>query len=104
MDLKTLYTGQWILYMIDVFTRYTMAKLISRKLPSTIIEQLIQRWIAIFGVMGGIITDNGGEFTADELKEVGSLLDMRILSTGAESPFQNGLCERVHAVTDNMIS
>lgn len=104
MDLKTLYTGQWILYMIDVFTRYTMAQLISRKLPSTIIEQLIQRWIAIFGVMGGIITDNGGEFTADELKEVGSLLDMRILSTGAESPFQNGLCERVHAVTDNMIS
>ena len=104
MDLKTLHTGQWILYMIDIFTRYTMAQLISRKLPSTIIEQLIRCWIAIFGVMGGIITDNGGEFTADELKDVGSLLDVRILTTGAESPFQNGLCERVHAVTDNMIS
>ena len=32
-----------------------------------------------------------------------SMLNVRLLTTAAESPFQNGLCERVHAVTDMML-
>ena len=50
-----------------------------------------------------ILTDNGGEFNADEMREVMSILNVRVLTTAAESPFQNGLCERVHAVTDMML-
>ena len=53
--------------------------------------------------MGSILTDNGGEFNADEMREVMSILNVRVLTTAAESPFQNGLCERVHAVTDMML-
>ena len=104
MDLKQIQGGHWILYIIDVFTRYTMAQIISRKRPSTIIEELIRNWIAVFGVMESIITDNGGEFTGEEIRDVASLLNIRVLTTGAESPFQNGLCERVHAVTDSILS
>ena len=44
-----------------------------------------------------------GEFNADEMREVMSILNVRVLTTAAESPFQNGLCERVHAVTDMML-
>ena len=53
--------------------------------------------------MGSIMTDNGGEFSSDEMREVMSVLNVRVITTAAESPFQNGLCERVHAVTDMML-
>ena len=49
------------------------------------------------------MTDNGGEFSSDEMREVMSILNVRLITTAAESPFQNGLCERVHAVTDTML-
>ncbi len=60
-------------------------------------------WIAIFGVMESIISDNGGEFCSDEMREVCSILNVEKLTTAADSPFQNGLCERNHAVVDNML-
>ena len=104
MDLKLWRPGQWILYIIDTFSRYTMGLFITRKKPEVIVEALIKRWIGIFGVMGKIHTDNGGEFNADEVREVASILDFSCSTTAAESPYQNGLCERVHAVTDVILS
>lgn len=38
------------------------------------------------------------------MREVESILNIQICTTAAESPFQNGLCERVHAVTDMMLT
>lgn len=49
------------------------------------------------------MTDNGGEFSSDEMRQVMSVLNVRVITTAVESPFQNGLCERVHAVTDMML-
>ena len=53
--------------------------------------------------MGAMMSDNGGEFNADEIREVASILNVELCTTAAESPFQNGLCERIHAVTDSML-
>ena len=62
----------------------------------------MQHWIGVgFGVMEGIISDNGGEFSSEETREVTSLLNLEVCTTAANSPFQNGLCERIHSVTDN---
>ena len=102
MGLKQ-WNGRWILHIIDMWSRYTVSVLINRKKPSNVIDALMQRWVAVFGVMGSIMTDNGGEFSSDETREVMSMLNVRLLTTAAESPFQNGLCERVHAVTDMML-
>ena len=102
MDLKQ-WNGRWILHIIDMWSRYTVSVLINRKRPSNVIDALMQRWVAVFGVMGSIMTDNGGEFSSDETREVMSMLNVRLKTTAAESPFQNGLCERVHAVTDMML-
>ena len=55
------------------------------------------------GIMEGIFFDNGGEFNNDEVREVASLLNMRIFSTLGESPWSNGLCERNHQITDRML-
>ena len=49
------------------------------------------------------MTDNGGEFSSDEMREVMLVLNVKVITTVADCPFQNGLCERVHAVTDMML-
>jgi Integrase core domain. len=49
--------------------------------------------------MESILTENGGEFSSDEMKEVTSILNVEDCTTAAYSPFQNGLYERIHSVT-----
>jgi transposase InsO family protein len=51
----------------------------------------------------GILTDNGGEFCNNEFREMASVTSICVLTTGAEAPYQNGLCERNHAIVDNML-
>ena len=46
------------------------------------------------------MTDNGGEFSSHEIREITSILNIQLYTKAGESPFQNGLCERVHAITD----
>ena len=53
--------------------------------------------------MEGIFFDNGGEFNNEEIREVASILNVRISSTPSESPWSNGLCERNHQITDRML-
>ena len=63
----------------------------------------MQKWVAVYGVMEAILNDNGGEFTAEENQEMKSVLNVLGLTTGAESPWQNGLCEKNHALADNIL-
>ena len=102
MDLKQ-WNGCWILHIIDMWSRYTISVFINRKRPSDVVNALMQNWVGVFGEMGSMMTDNGEEFNADEMRGVMSILNVRVLTTAAESPFKNGLCERVHAVTDMML-
>ena len=90
--------------MIDVWARYTISVLINRKGPSDIIDAMMAHWIGKFGVMKSVLTDSGGEFNSDEMRKVESILNIQVCTTAGESPFQNGLCERVHAVTDMMLT
>ena len=103
MDLKK-WGDKWILHLIDMFSRFSVSVFISRKRPCDVIDKIMTCWVgAGFGVMGSILTDNGGEFSSDEMREVASILNVQTLTTAAESPFQNGLCERNHAVIDMML-
>ena len=103
MDLK-LWSGKWILHIIDMWSRYTLSIFIDRKKSCNIIDALMREWVGKFGVMGSLMTDNGGEFNSDEIREITSILNVQLCTTSAESPFQNGLCERVHAITDMMLT
>lgn len=102
MDLKS-WNGKWILHMIDMWSRLTVSVFLDRKRTSDVVEKVITHWIGTYGVMKSIMSDNGGEFSSDELREVASILNIEVCTSAGESPFQNGLCERVHAVTDNML-
>ncbi|XP_068222120.1 uncharacterized protein [Palaemon carinicauda] len=102
MNLKHWQGGKWILYLIDMWSRYTQSAFIDRKKTTNVIHQIMKLWVGTFVVMEGVLHDNGGEFSSDEMRDVASVLDVRINIPAAESPFQNGLCERIHAVTDMM--
>ena len=102
VDLK-IWKDKYILYMIDVFTRFTVGEIIKNKQPETIVNTIMRHWIKYFGIMGGIISDNGGEFTSHLMNDVTSEIGVEHYTTGAESPWQNGCNERNHAVCDSML-
>ena len=105
MDLK-IYQKQnlIILYLIDVFTRYTFASIIKDKKADTIIDVVVKNWVlGPFGPPRKFLADNGGEFANEKYRDMCENLNVEVLKTGAESPFQNGLCERNHAVVDGML-
>ena len=63
----------------------------------------MQKWIANFGVPRYILNDNGGEFVNAEMEALKAELNVVDLTTGAESPWQNGLCEKNHFTMDNIL-
>ena len=103
IDLKK-WNDKWILHLIDMFSRFSVSVFVNRKKTSEIIDKIMQCWVGAFGVMEAILHDNGGEFSSDEMREVCSILNIETMTTAAESPFQNGLCERNHAVVDSMLA
>ena len=102
MDLKK-WQDRWILHLVDMFSRFSVSTFISRKRLSDVIEKIMKCWMSVFGVMGALLTDNGGEFSSDKMREIASILNTELCTKAAESPFQNGLCEKNHAITDTML-
>ena len=97
------YKNHIILHMVDMWSRLSVSVQIQRKKPSEVVQAIMRNWIAYFGVPGSILNDNGGEFTADEIRELKSILNVHDLTTGSESPWQNGLCEKNHALVDSIL-
>ena len=103
IDLKHWNNG-YILYMIDMYSRFTSAAYISRKTCNEVVDKFMTCWVAPYGTPGAILNDNGGEFTGEELKQLKEVLGAVDCTTAAEAPWQNGICERNHAVVDNILS
>ena len=103
MDLK-MWCNSIFLVMVDTATRFCTATVVSNKSPSTIIKGFFVSWITLFGAPMKILTDNGGEFNNDEMKALGESFNIKILSTAAESPWSNGICERLNGVLGTMVS
>ena len=87
--------------MIDSFTCFGLSQVITRKLPSVIVDAVIKMWIASgFGAPRKFLIDNGGVFANNLYKEMAAHFNAEVCNTGAESPWQNGICERNHVVID----
>ena len=59
--------------------------------------------INIFGVPDKILSDHGGEFNNDHLRDMSENLNTKVLTTAAESPWSNSVCERHNAVISSML-
>ena len=85
-------------------SRLTMGNFIKDKNPDSVVRCIMQTWVPVFGIMGGIHSDIGGEFSNAVLEEVASKLGVILTTTSSYSPQQNGLNERNHAVVDTMLT
>ena len=95
MDLKEfIHNKLWILHIIDSSTRYSAARMISTKAKEVVVQNIFMMWICYFGRPKRIMSDNGGEFSNDTLREMGEKLGIEIITSPAESPFSNGIVER----------
>ena len=103
MDLKS-WGDKWIICLVDMWSRLTISVFNDRKTPQSAISAIMLNWVGPgYRVMKSILTDNGGEFSADEVC-VPCVLNIAVCTTATNSPFQNGLCERIHAVTESMLT
>ena len=84
-------------------TRYSNAVIIKDKHKETVVDAFIKNWINIFGVPDRILTDNGGEFNNDDMRDMSENLNTEVTTTPAESPWSNGTCERHNAVIGSML-
>ena len=105
MDLKIWRPGVYLLHLIDMATRFSLASVIYNKRPETIINQVMMMWIGNgMGTPKKFLADNGGEFANAHYRDMCENLNIEIANTAAYSPWQNGLCERNHAVVDDCVS
>ena len=104
MDLKYWNKDRYFLVMVDVATRFCSAAVISDKRPCTILKMLFIHWISKFGAPRQILTDNGREFNNEEMRQFGESFNVKILTTSAESPWSNGLCERLNGILGQMVT
>ena len=104
MDLKV-YNGILFLhfYIVDNATRFSAAYVLSSKHKEVVIDTFFKHWVSLFDGPQNILSDNGREFNDELFRDMGELLNIRILCTAAESPWQNGMTERHHAIIENMI-
>ena len=104
MDLKIHKEGN-IYYLVDVMTRYTAGGFVKDKEAETIVRATLDLWnLGPFGPPKKFLADNGGEFANELYRDMCENFNIEVLKTGAASPFQNGICERNHAVVDNMFN
>jgi hypothetical protein len=98
MDLKIWKAGVYFLVMVDHATRYCNAVLITNKNANTIVSAIFKHWIAMFGAPKKFLSDNGREFNNDIMACLGDSFNITLLCTAAESPWSNGICERLNCI------
>ena len=102
MDLK-FFDRKIVIHIIDHFTRYSVASVISSKHRDTIITAVLKCWIALFGAPKLFLCDMGREFNNADYREMGEKLNTTVKSTAAESPWSNGVNERHNGILGEMV-
>ena len=103
MDLK-FFDDKIILHMIDHVTRLSSACRVSSKNPEVIVKSILKNWIAVYGSLLKFLSDNGGEFANEQFIDLCEQMNITVKTTGAESPWSNGLVERHNLVISEMLN
>ena len=74
-----------ILHMIDVFSKFSAASVIRSKSKENIVDSILKHWVATFGTPASILSDNGGEFKNELLRDIAELIGTKVCTTAAES-------------------
>ena len=102
IDIK-FYEGTPLLHLIDSCTRFSASAVLRSKKAKEVVDNIFGMWISIFGCPQEFCSDNGGEFDNEQFRDMGDAMSIKVNTTGAYSPWANGLCERYNRVLGEMI-
>ena len=101
MDLKFVTVNNCkytILHLIDAFTRFSAALIVSLKHKEVIVATIMKQWVVTFGKLKSLFSDN-----IELLRNVAELLGRKVITTAAFLPWSKGIVERHNAVIESMI-
>ena len=93
---------RYILVVCDYATRFPEAIALKSITAETIAEELIKLFAQV-GILEEILTDQGTNFTAESLKELYHLLNVKAICISLYHPQTDGLVERFSGMLKNML-
>uniref|UniRef100_A0A1B6LP54 RNA-directed DNA polymerase n=1 Tax=Graphocephala atropunctata TaxID=36148 RepID=A0A1B6LP54_9HEMI len=96
--------NKYVLSVVDHFSRYTEFFALPDQTSETVAKVLTHRYVTKYGVPKELITDQGGSFTSDLIREMCRLLNIRKLQTTGYHPMSNGRTEITHKTLSKMLS
>ena len=100
---KSKYGQNFILGVIDIFSRYIMLIPLKDTSSKTIIDVLFKRWVAIFGAPEIIISDGGANLNSKVMKEFCRKFNVQKLTSSPYHPSSNGIIERSFRTVKDML-
>jgi len=92
-----------IMVMVDWFTKYAIAIPTKTKNAEEITKLIIEHWFLRFSYPNRLLSDGGGEFSNALQEEVSRLLGYEKIFTSPNSPWTNGLTERMNGTIIPML-
>lgn len=100
---KTMNGNEYILTIIDAFSKYAFAFAVKNADAKTVIEKLEKIFLFI-GIPEEIYTDNGKHFTAEVVDDICKIFNLKHYCTSSYNPQANGICERFNATLSDTIA
>ena len=85
--------NRWILTMTCAFSKFVRIVPLPNKESTTVAAAILAHWIAVFGPMQRLVTDQGREFNCKLLRDLLSWLGIEARTTSAMAPSVNGEAE-----------
>ena len=88
--------NEYLLTMIDRFTRYCRLIPIPNITSFTIAKEVMNQWIYKLGICRQLLSDRGSQFTSDVMNTLSHFLGFKKLFTTSYHPECDGMIERLH--------
>jgi len=92
----------YVLTMMDGFTRWAQAILVGDITAKTVSEEVLEHWVARYGIPNCIHTDQGLQFTSAVFRKTMEGLGIKTTNTPAYNPRSNKV-ERLHRVLGDVL-
>ena len=94
---------QYILVIIDHFTRFAQAYPTKNKSAKTAAQRLYQDFLLRYGIPAKLMSDQGGEFQNQIINELNDIIGITKARTTPYHPQSNGACERMNKTLLKML-